>query len=283
MPSEEELRQIAKEVRRDVLEMVWRAGSGHLGGSLSCTEILVALYFGGGMRRGGKGDEESEGDRFILSAGHYCPALYAVLARAGYFPAKELATYGQLGSRLQSHPHNLSLPGIETSSGALGQGLSVGVGKALALKVQRFKPACRQGRGSKVQSNVFVLMSDGEQDEGQTWEAAMLAAKYKLDNLVAIIDKNGVQIDGTTEEIMPLGDLAAKYQAFGWETRETEGHEMEELIRVIRKIREIRERPKVIIAKTVFGKGVSFMEGNYQWHSRVPTKQELEKALGELK
>ncbi|MBM3209454.1 transketolase [Candidatus Shapirobacteria bacterium] len=266
-----ELEKIARQVRKDAITMIYEAGSGHPGGSLSSTDILVALYFGGVLRYDPKKPNWPDRDRFVLSAGHYCPALYAVLAKAGYFPKDDLSTYAALGSALQAHPHNLSLPGIETSSGALGQGLSQAVGMALA------------GKMDNASWQVFCLLSDGDQDEGQTWEAVMLAAKYKLDNLIAIIDKNGIQIDGTTDQIMPLGDLAAKYRSFGWEAVEVDGHDTGGLIREIGGIREIRGKPKAVIARTIFGKGVSFMERNYAWHSKAPNKEELEKALEEMK
>jgi len=274
--SVKELQEIARKVRQDILKMVYQAGSGHLGGSFSSTDLLVALYFGGILNYDPAKPGWEERDRFLLSAGHYCPALYAVLAKAGFFPEEKLSTYTELGSPLQGHPHNLSLPGIETSSGPLGQGLSQAVGMAMVAKMD------------KKSWRVYCLMSDAEQDEGQTWEAAMTAAKYKLDNLVGIIDRNRLQIDGSVEEIMPLGDLKAKYEAFGWEVETIDGHDMEAIFksstsRTGSASRTEMGKPLLIIAKTVFGKRVSFMENNYRWHSHVPSEEEFEKALEELK
>jgi len=275
------LRQIAKEVRRDVVKMVFQAGSGHLAGSLSSTDILVALWFGRVIEKGKRGKKgesptlprlrRASGDRFILSAGHYCPALYSALSRLGYFKRELLWTLRDLGSPLQGHPHRGNLPGIELSSGALGQGLSVGAGKALALRLRY-----------KIQPSVFVLMSDGEQNEGQVWEAAMTASKYKLDNLIAIVDKNGIQSAGMTLNIMPLEDLREKYKAFGWETAVVDGHDIREIIRGIGEIRGIRGKPKVVIAQTVAGKGVSFMENDYHWHAKPISEREYKRAIEEL-
>lgn len=259
---EKNLPEIAKRVRKNILEMVFEAGSGHLAGSLSSTDILVSLYFGTIKR----------GDKFVLSAGHYCPAYYSVLAEAGEIPRKELKTLRSLDSRLQGHPHNLSLPGIIlTSSGPLGQGLSQAAGFALAGKVD------------KEDWRVYCLMSDAEQQEGQTWEAAEFSAKYKLDNLVGIIDKNGIQIDGTVEEIMPLGDLSLKYHSFGWEVFEIDGHNFAQIIDALESTKLVKERPTVIIARTVAGKGVSFMEEKWEWHSGKLTREQLKQAIKELK
>lgn len=260
---EKNLPEIAKQVRKEILGMVFEADSGHIAGPLSSTDILVSLYFGGILARK---------DKFVLSAGHYCPAYYSVLAEAGVISKKELKTLRSMDSRLQGHPHNLALPGIVlTSSGPLGQGLSQAAGLALAAKMD------------KQDQRVYCLMSDAEQQEGQIWEAVMFSAKYKLDNLVGIIDKNGIQIDGATEEIMPLGDLGAKYLAFGWETMEIDGHNFGQILDALETSRHISGKPTVIIARTIPGKGVSFMEGKWQWHARAPTKKEFEKALKELK
>lgn len=276
---EKNLPEIAKRVRKEILGMVFEAGSGHIAGSFSSTDILVSLYFG---------DILEKKDKFVLSAGHYCPAYYSVLAEADMIPKKELKTLRSLGSRLQGHPHNLGLPGIVlTSSGPLGQGLSQAAGLALAAKMD---PSASTSAMSSVPNGsrqakfrVYCLMSDAEQQEGQIWEAAMFSAKYKLDNLVGIIDKNGIQIDGTTEEIMPLGDLGAKYLSFGWETMEIDGHNFGQILDALETSKHISDKPTVIIARTIPGKGVSFMEGKWQWHVGAPTKKELEKALKELK
>lgn len=275
--STKKLRQIAEEVRQDVVEMVYRAGSGHLAGSLSVTDVLVVLFFGGIINY--EAGELVGGDRFILSAGHYCPALYSILSRLEYFQRSLLWTLRDLGSPLQGHPRRGSLPGIELSTGALGQGLSVGVGKALALKVK----IQQSNANSDKNARVFVLMSDGEQNEGQVWEAAMTASKYKLDNLVAIVDKNGIQSAGMTVDIMPLDDLREKYEAFGWKTEVVDGHDIEGLLRMMKKMREDEEeKPKVIIIETVAGKGVSFLENDYRWHARPISLREYERASQEL-
>jgi transketolase len=275
--STKKLRQIANEVRQDVVEMVFQAGSGHLAGSLSGTDVLVVLFFGGIINY--EAGELVGRDRFILSAGHYCPAFCSVLSRLGYFPKSLLWTLRDLGSPLQGHPHKGSLPGIELSSGALGQGLSVGVGKALGLKVKIHKSNAGSGKNTRV----FVLMSDGEQNEGQVWEAAMTASKYQLDNLIAIVDKNGIQSAGMTTEIMPLEDLREKYEAFGWKTEVVDGHDLEGLSRTMKEMRRNKEgKPKVIIAETVAGKGVSFLENDYRWHAKPINQREYQRAFQEL-
>ena len=252
-----DLPQISKKVRCQILEMIFGAGSGHLAGPLSSVDILVSLYFGGIMNKN---------DKFVLSCGHYAPALYAVLANAGKFPEKELKTFGQLGTRLQAHPHNLDLSGIETSSGPLGLGLSQSAGLALGIKPNR----------------IYCLMSDGEQNEGGVWETVMFSAKYKLDNLCAIIDKNGIQIDGKTQEIMPTEDLAAKYLAFGWEVFEIDGHVFGQILNALEFAKTVKDKPVVIIARTVAGKGVSFMEGKWEWHHASLSSEMYKKAISEL-
>lgn len=261
---ESNLPNLAKQVRRDILEMVFAAGSGHLAGPLSSTDLLVSLYFGGVL---------TKRDKFVLSAGHYCPALYSVLARAGFFPERELKTFREIGTRLQGHPRGLSLPGIETSSGPLGQGLSQSAGIALGWQMDG---------ESKDERRVYCLMSDAEQQEGQIWEAVMLAAKYKLSNLVGIIDCNGIQIDGATEEIMPLGDLSLKYHSFGWEVFSIDGHNFSQILEALASTRTNKDRPTVIIARTIAGKGVSFMEGKWEWHAGSLSKKQFEKAMKEL-
>lgn len=267
---ETNLEKIAKDLRREILKMVFEAGSGHIGGSLSSLDLLVALYFGGVLKFDPKRPNWENRDRFVLSNGHVCPAFYAVLSQAGFFKKEKLKTLRALGSPLQGHPHNLSLPGVENSSGPLGQGLSIAVGMALSSKI------------NQAPWRVYSLTSDGEHDEGQTWEAAMCAVKYKLDNLTVLVDKNGIQIDGTTDQIMPLGDLAAKYLSFGFNVLEIDGHKFSQILDGLAAAKNHKRQPTVIIAKTVLGKGVSFMEGRHEWHAGAPTRQELKRALKEL-
>lgn len=257
------LPNIAKKVRRQVLEMIYEAGEGHLAGSLSATDLLVAVYFGGILQKE---------DHFILSCGHYCPALYAVLSMTGLFPEEELKTFKKLGTRLQGHPHRFDLPGIETSSGPLGQGLSQAAGIALGMKMDKNK-----------MTRVYCLMSDAEQQKGQVWEAAMFAAKYNLNNLLAIIDKNEIQIDGFTNQIMPLQDLAAKYLSFGWKVFEIDGHRFDQILEVLGSARKNKEKPIALIARTIAGKGVSFMEEKWEWHHGRLSNEQYKKALEDLK
>lgn len=267
----QELKKLANQIRQDIIGELVEAKSGHPGGSLSIVEILVALYFGGVLNYDPKDPKNPDRDRFVVSKAHACPATYAVLARAGYFPIEELMTLRKLGSKLQGHHDRLKLPCLETSGGSLGQGLSIGVGMALAAKLNNAK------------WRTYVLMSDGEQEEGQIWEAAMSADHYDLDNLCAIVDVNGLQIDGWTEHVKSLQRLAERYQAFGWRAREVDGHNIEELLAAFGEARSIHNRPYVIIAHTTKGKGVSFMENVCEWHGKAPNKEEGDKALKELK
>lgn len=248
--------------------MLEKAGSGHTGGSLSLVEILLALYCRK-ARHNPKDPDWRERDRIILSKGHGCPALYAVLADAGYFPREELWSLRKLGSRLQGHPQ-MGLPGVEISSGSLGQGLSVANGMAFANKMDGIK------------SKVYCIMGDGETNEGQIWEAAMTAAHYKLDNVCGIVDFNRMQIDGFCCDVKGLEPFAKKWQDFGWDAKEADGHDIEELIRALDEADKIKGKPQVIIAHTVKGKGVSFIENQVGWHGIAPKKEELEKALKEL-
>jgi len=264
-----QLQKKASLIRQDVIKMLVKAGSGHPAGSLGLADVFTALYFSI-LNYNSEKPDWPERDRLVLSCGHVCPVYYAALARAGFFPIKELLTLRQLGSRLQGHPHNLALPGVETSSGPLGQGISQAIGMALA------------GRLERARWRVVCLMSDGEQQEGQTWEALMLAANYKLNNLTALIDRNNIQIDGHTEEVMPLEPLKEKYLAFGWHVLEINGHKFEEIIEAFAQAKTIWEKPTIIIAHTIPGKGVSFMENLAEWHGKAPTSQEAEKALREL-
>lgn len=256
-------------IRRSVLRMIHNAASGHVGGSMSAADILSVLYFKV-MRVDPGNPSWPKRDRFVLSKGHASAGYYAALAEAGFFPAGELLTFDCINSRLQGHPDRNKIPGVDMSTGSLGQGISVGCGMALAAKL------------NKSGVRVYVLMGDGELNEGQVWEAAMSAAKYKLDNLVVIIDRNMIQLIGPTEENMPLEPLADKWMAFGWEVIQVDGHDVRDVYRGLMRAREISGRPAVLIAKTVKGKGVSFMEGTAAWHSRAPGGAELEMALKEL-
>jgi len=264
-----QLKEIARQVRLEIIEMLYRAGSGHLGGSLSATDILVALFFGE-MRF--KADDPCwrERDWFILSKGHGAPAYYAILARLGYFPREELSTLRQFGSILQGHPDSGCTPGVEIPTGSLGQGLSIANGLALASRLN--------GRGSRI----YVLLGDGEVQEGQIWEAAMSAAHYGLDNLTAVLDRNRLQIDGRTAEVMGLEPLAAKWEAFGWHTLEVDGHDLAALRGAFQACRQVRGRPSMIIAHTVKGKGVSIFEDKAKYHGVAPTTEEYHQALKEL-
>jgi transketolase len=263
-----ELRVKAAEIRQDILKMLNAAGSGHPGGSLSMVEILVSLYFG--IMNYDMAMHNWRGrDKFVLSKGHGCPALYAVLADRGFFPKKELMTLRKLGSRLQGHPQ-LGLPGLEISSGSLGQGLSVAVGFALA------------DRMDSVDARVYCMVGDGETNEGQIWEAAMTAAHYKLDNLCCIVDRNRLQIDGFCCEVMDLGKYRGKWESFGWRVAEVDGHDIEQLTKVFKEMKDVKGQPQVVLAHTVKGKGVSFMENKAEWHGVAPTDDELARALAEI-
>jgi len=232
-------------------------------------DVFSALFFHE-MKYDAKRPDWAGRDRFVLSNGHICPILYAAMARAGFFPIEELSTLRKLGSRLQGHPSMQKLPGIENSSGPLGEGLSIACGMALA------------GKMGKADWRVYCAMSDGEHQEGSTWEAVMLAAKYKLDNLVAVCDRNYIQIDGGTEDVMPLSDMAEKYRAFGWHAVDVDGHDIGALLRALGEARATKGKPTMIIAKTVPGKGVHFLENNYKWHGVTPKPDEGRRALEEL-
>lgn len=264
-----DLQSKACQIRQDIIMMLTASGSGHPAGSLGMADIFTALYFRI-LKHDPQNPNWPKRDRLVLSNGHICPALYATLAHAGYFPLSKLSTLRKLGSSLQGHPHRESLPGLETTSGPLGSGLSQAIGMALAAKID------------KTSWKVYCLMSDGEQDEGNTWEAVMLAAKCKLNNLIALIDRNKIQIDGFTEKIMPLESLKEKYQAFGWQVLEIDGHNFTEIIDAFSSSVLNQRKPIVIIAHTTPGKGVSFMENKFEWHGKVLNKDESEKALEEL-
>lgn len=266
-----ELERRANEMRVDIVRMIAEAGSGHPGGSLSCADILAALYFGGVMEHDPENPDWEARDRFILAKGHAAPALYAALAQAGYFPREELHTLRKLGSRLQGHPDSNQLPGVEVSTGSLGQGLSIAAGAAAGLKLDGSDAA------------VFALLGDGECQEGQVWEAAMFAAHRGLDNLVAIVDRNGLQIDGCTADVCDPGDLGAKLAAFGWDVHEVDGHDIDALVEALSAAKAQRAgKPHALIARTVKGKGVTFMEGQAGWHGKAPNAEQLECALADL-
>lgn len=267
--SGKDLKLKANDIRQDIINMLLEAKSGHSAGPLDMADIFAALYFNV-MNVDGKNPKMPERDYLVLSCGHICPVLYAALAEAGYFPKEELMTLRKLGTRLHGHPHNLELPGIETSSGPLSQGSSQAVGIAYGLKMDK-KP-----------NYVYLVVSDGEQQEGQTWEAAMLAGKNHLDNLIAVMDRNNIQIDGNTEDIMPLNDLRAKYESFNWHVIEIDGNNMEEVLEAYKTAKETKGKPIMILANTLSGKGVSFMEGDYKWHGNPPNKEQAAKALEEL-
>lgn len=261
---------MANTLRQEVIKMVSGAGSGHIAGPLDMAEIFTALYFHileHDPRKPGWADR----DRLILSNGHICPVQYAALAHAGYFKVEELATLRQLGTRLQGHPHRGALPGIETTSGPLGSGISQAIGMALAARLDRRK------------WRTYCLTSDGEHEEGNTWEAVMFAGKNRLNNLTVVVDRNNIQIDGTTEEIMPLEPFRKKYESFNWHVLEIDGHNFEEIVAAFAEAKAIHERPTVIIAHTIPGKDVSFMENDYLWHSKPFKPGEAEKALRELR
>lgn len=260
---------MAQIIREDIIVALAHAKSGHSAGSLGMTDIFTALYFNV-LKHDPKRVKWEGRDRFVLSAGHICPVLYATMANAGYFPKKELLTLRALGSRLQGHPHRGTLPGLETTSGPLGSGLSQGAGMALGF--------LRDKRENKV----FCVCGDGEQNEGNHWEAVMFAGKYKLHNLIGITDRNYIQIDGNTEDVMPLDPLGDKYLAFNWNVVEVDGNNMKEVVRVLRQSRGNKGKPLMIIANTIPGKGVDFMEGKFEWHGKAPKPEEAALALAEL-
>ena len=272
MPSEQnkikELEEKAKLIRRLIIQMISKAGSGHPGGSLSATDLITALFFSV-LKYNPKNPQWPDRDRFHMSKGHCCPLWYAVLAEAGYFSKDHLMTLRQLGSLLQGHPDRRT-PGVEAASGSLGQGLSIGLGMSLAGKID------------KKDYRVYVLMGDGETQEGNIWEAAMAAAHFKCDNICAILDYNGLQIDGATKEIMNLEPVAEKWKAFGWHTIGLDGHNMRQILEAYDAAGKIKGKPSIIIARTTKGKGVSFMENALEFHGRAPTKEEAERALKEL-
>lgn len=286
-PNISDLQKKAVNIRKDILTMLTEAGSGHTGGSLSIVEILISLYYYK-LRHNPKNPGWKERDRFLLSKGHACPALYAVLADCGYFPKEKLMTLRKFGSALQGHPQK-GLPGLEISSGSLGQGLSIANGMALAARMDHLPVSPVKHCGANVSANdvsngvrVYCLMGDGETNEGQVWEAAMTAAHYKLDNLCAMVDLNRLQIDGFCCDVKNMDPMNKKWEAFGWNVYDVDGHDLSALMSALDKAEAVKGKPTVIICCTTKGKGVSFMENKVEWHGIAPKKEELERALKEL-
>jgi transketolase len=266
-----ELQLKANEIRQDIIKMLLEAGSGHSAGSLGMADVFTALYFGGVLKYDPKNPNWEERDRLILSNGHICPVLYATMAHAGYFDLDELMSLRKLGSRLQGHPERTKLPGVETTSGPLGCGLSQAAGYAYAARMD--------GRKFRV----YCITSDGEHEEGNHWEAAMFAGKNNLSNLTVFVDRNNIQIDGYTEDVMPLEPLMDKYKSFNWHVLDVDGHNIEEIIDAANHAQAVHEDPTVIVCHTIPGKGVSFMENVSEWHGKPPNEDEAKKALHELR
>lgn len=266
----------ANQIRQDIIEMLIAAGSGHSAGPLDMADIFTALFFGGVMDYDPKNPDWPERDRLVVSNGHIAPVIYASMAHAGYFDKAKLKTLRQFGSDLQGHPERTRLAGLETTSGPLGSGISQAAGMALGLKMDNRK-----------KQRIFCVTSDGEHQEGNTWEGIMLAAKYRLNNLTVILDRNNIQIDGNTENVMPLEPLSLKYQAFNWHVIEIDGHNIEEIINAINQAKAIFEKPTVIIAHTIAGKGVDFMEYDFRWHGYDPNPdsaiKDYQNALAKLR
>ncbi|MHB8481940.1 MAG: transketolase [Nitrospiria bacterium] len=263
------LEQIATKLRIDILKMIFEAQSGHPGGSFSAIDVMTALYCKV-MKHDPKNADWPDRDRFILSKGHAAPALYAILAHCGYFSQEKLNTLRKMGSPLQGHPEKNKLPGVEASTGSLGQGISIGIGMSLAGKLD--------GKDYRT----YVLVGDGETNEGQVWEAALFAGNHQLDHLVVILDHNGQQLDGSVQEIMPLAPLSDKWRSFGWNVIDINGHRMDEILTAFERTRSTKGKPAIVIAKTIKGKGVSFMENNNEFHGMAPNKEQFTLALQEL-
>jgi transketolase len=266
----EALKQMAAAIRCDIIDMICTAGAGHPGGSLSATDVVTALYFRI-MRIDPADPGWPDRDRFILSKGHACPVWYAALAERGYFDKSQLATLRQLNSILQGHPDMHKTPGVDMTAGSLGHGLSVGVGMALSGKLRQ------------KDYHVWIVIGDGESQEGSIWEAAMAGAKWQLDNLTAILDRNHLQNDSCVDDMMPIEPLADKWRAFGWNTVEIDGHDMDQIVPALEAARSRKGAPTIVIAHTIKGKGVSFMENVAEWHGKAPCKEEAEKALEEIR
>lgn len=267
-----DLKKKANDIRISIIEMLVEAGSGHTAGPLGMADVFTLFYFHI-LKHDPKKPEWEERDRLILSNGHICPVLYSTMAHAGYFPVEELQTLRKFGSRLQGHPHREYLPYVENSSGPLGSGLSQAVGMAIADKLD----------GKDKDRFIYCFMSDGELDEGNTWEGIMLAGKYKLNNLIAVIDRNNIQIEGMTEVVLPLEPLQSKWRSFNWNVIEVSGHDFQAFNEVVEEAKATKGKPTVIIAHTIPGKDVKEFEGDYKWHGKVPNKEEGKKALEELK
>jgi len=268
-PNIEDLKARAKQIRRDIIEMTTIAASGHPGGSLSATDIVTALYFSV-MKHDPKNPTWADRDRLILSKGHASPLLYSALAEAGYFDRKMLPTFRQLGSPLQGHPDRRRLAGVEASTGSLGQGLSIAIGHALARRLDA------------KDYFTYCVLSDGETNEGQTWEAIAMAAHHDVDHLIAILDYNKFQLDDSTQEICNMEPFVDKWKAFNWHVQEIDGHDMESILKALHNAQKVKDQPAVIIAHTIKGKGVSFMENNNHFHGVAPTQEEMKRALEEL-
>lgn len=265
----------ARHMRAEIIKMLAEAGSGHPGGSLSAADIVASLYFGGVMNYNENDPDDPKRDCFILSKGHAAPVLYAALAEVGYIPSEELATLRKLHSRLQGHPDSKKVPGVEVSTGSLGQGISIAAGLALAFKLDA-------ERAKKEPRRVFTLLGDGEIEEGQVWEAAMFASHYDLDNFIAIVDNNNLQIDGDVRDVAGLSNISAKFQAFGWQTIEVDGNDVSAVLTALKAAVLLEGGPVCIVARTVKGKGVSFMENQAGWHGKAPNQEQAAAALAEL-
>lgn len=263
------LKDTAIEIRKNIIRSIHKAGSGHPGGSLSAADIVTVLYFHK-MKIDPKNPKMKDRDRFVLSKGHAAPVLYGALAERGFFPKDELLKLRHIGAMLQGHPDMKGIPGVEMSTGSLGQGFSTSIGMALASKLDKMK------------NRIYVLLGDGEVQEGIVWEAAMAASHYKLDNLTAILDLNGLQIDGWTKDVMNIHPIVDKWKSFGWHVIEIDGHDFEQIINGLEEAEKIKDQPTIIIAKTIKGKGVSFMENQGGWHGNAPKDEEAEQALKEL-
>ncbi len=265
-----DLQEKARQIRIDIIKMLHAAGSGHSAGSLDMADVFATMFFGNILKYEPKEPEWDERDRLFLSCGHIAPVMYATMSEAGYFPKEELLTLRKLGNRLQGHPERKKLSGVESTSGPLGSGLAQAAGFAYAARMDDKKV------------NVYCVTSDGEHQEGNHWEGVMFAGKNKLANLVSIVDRNNIQISGFTEDVMPIDPLVEKYEAFNWNVIEINGHDFEEIQSGFMKAKEEKGKPTVIIAKTIAGKGVSFMEGKWEWHGKAPNDEETKKALDEL-
>ncbi len=271
------LRAQANEIRKSIIESLLEAGSGHTAGPLGLADIFTYLYFAAddnGLKNDPKNPNDPERDIFVLSNGHVCPGLYATMAHRGYFPVSELKTLRKLGSRLQGHPHRTELPGIETSSGPLGSGISQALGMALGIRIDS---------GKSTNRFIFCMVGDGELQEGQNWEAIMMAAKEKTHNLIVIVDRNNIQIDGYTEDVMPLNSIKEKFESFNWHVQEIDGHNFEMIDDAIGQARAVFDQPSVIIANTVPGKGIDDFERLPEWHGKAPNKDEAGNALADLR